>query len=280
MKQMAKLIFTPLVVVVFAVRLIASLLMVSSLMVNVAGAQESDEDSIKNLVQQEVERLLNTEGVLDAAIDKGIERFILKQKAASEQARDQEQQALAGNMRAVDPQRDHIFGNPEAPITLVEYSDFECPYCKRFHPMVVQLMENNPDKIRWVYRHFPLGFHNPGAQKQAEASECVAELDGNDAFWAYSDFIYQRTKAGGNGFPLENLRPLAEEIGVDGNAFDECLMSGRMTARVQEDLENGAQSGVKGTPASFLLNRDGEVRFVSGALPVENLQAVVDELLR
>lgn len=243
----------------------------------VAIAQQADPESVKKLVQQEVERLLTTEGALDAAIEQGITRFILKQRELAAQA-EQRQPIQAENVRAVDPQRDHIFGNPQAALTLVEYSDFECPFCKRFHPTVAQLMENNRDKLRWVYRHFPLEFHNPGAQKQAEASECVAELGGNAAFWEYSDLIYQRTKANGNGFPLANLRPLAEEVGIRGDAFDKCMASGRMTARVNDDHENGIAAGVSGTPAGFLMNRQGEVRFIAGALSLEELQTAVDEI--
>jgi protein-disulfide isomerase len=242
------------------------------------GAQTLDDAQIKALVQQEIERLINTEGALDAAIEKGIGSYIIKQRLTAENAKAQQQKDQAKNLRPVNAERDHIFGNPDAPITLIEYSDFECPFCKRFHPTVVKLLQNNPDKVRWVYRHFPLGFHNPGAQKQSEASECVAELKGNDAFWEYSDKIYSRTKSNGKGFPIKNLRPLAEEVGADGDAFDKCLNSGKMAERVKQDIVNGNKVGVTGTPAAFFVNQKGETRFVAGALPLQNLQALVDEL--
>ena len=239
-------------------------------------AQEVDEDALRKLVRQEVERLLNTD-VLDSAVEEGIKNFILKQQALSAQA-EIEQQAQIENLRPVNPHRDHIFGNSEAPITLVEYSDFECPFCKHFHPTVIQLIKNNPERLRWVYRHFPLEFHNPGAQKQAEASECVAELNGNEAFWEYSNLIYQRTKSNGKGFPIENLLSLAEEIGVNSDAFGECMSSGRMTNRVNQDYENGIKIGVSGTPVSVFTNQQGELRFAPGALPLNELQALLDEL--
>jgi protein-disulfide isomerase len=243
-----------------------------------AGAQSLDEAQIRVLVQEEIERLVNAEGALDSVIEKGIGSYILKQRLAAENAKAQQQQNRAKNLLPVDAERDHISGNPDAPITLIEYSDFECPFCKRFHPTVEKLIENNQDKLRWVYRHFPLGFHNPGAQKQAEASECVAELKGNDAFWDFSDKIYTRTKSNGKGFPLKNLRPLAEEVGVNGDAFSKCLDSGKMTARVKEDIANGSLLGVSGTPAAFIINQKGETRFVAGALPLQKLQSLVDEL--
>ncbi len=243
-----------------------------------AWAQTVDEAKIQEMVQQEVQRLINSEGVLDQAIEKGIGAYIIKQRIAAEDAKAKQQRDRSKNLRPVTAERDHIYGNPDAKITLIEYSDFECPFCKRFHPTVKKLMDNNGDNIRWVYRHFPLGFHNPGATKQAEASECVAELNGNDAFWDYSDKIYTRTKSNGKGFPVANLRPLAEEIGVDGDAFSACLDSGKMAARVQQDIANGNQVGVTGTPAAFILNKKGDSRFVAGALPLARLQALVDEL--
>jgi len=252
--------------------------------VTTASAQTLDEDRLREIVREEIVRLLSDgdgdgNGVLDAAIERGIANFVDRQRAASEQARAERQQERARNLRPVD-ERDHILGEADAPLTLIEYSDFECPYCKRFHPTVAQLMAANPGKIRWVYRHFPLGFHNPGAYRQAEASECAAEAGGGDAFWRYTDLIYERTRSGGDGFPLSGLRPLAEEIGLDGRAFDECMASGRMQSRVDRDYQDAQAAGVTGTPAGFLLNRNGDMRFIAGALPVEELQKMVDELLR
>jgi protein-disulfide isomerase len=245
----------------------------------VADAQQIDENTINELVQKEVDRILNSE-VFDAAIERGIQNFIDNQRQAEQQAQNGQQREKVKNLRPVDPAVDHILGNMDAPITLVEYSDFECPFCKRFHPTVVELLENNPDKLRWVYRHFPLGFHNPGAQKQAEASECVAELKGNDAFWQYSDLIYARTTSNGTGFPLDRLQPLAEELGVDRDAFAECMESERMVARVQQDIDNGISIGVSGTPMAVILNNSGEARIVAGALPLSQLQGIVDELMQ
>ena len=241
-------------------------------------AQAPDEVRIREIMQEELEHMLNKEGVFDAAIERGIQNYIQKQQQVAQEAKAQKQREQAKNLRPVDIQKDHIFGNVDAPITLIEYSDFECPFCKRFHPTVSSLLEKNKDKVRWVYRHFPLGFHNPGAQKQAEASECIAKIAGNDAFWEYSDLIYKRTKSNGKGFPLENLQPLAVEVGVDAEVFSQCYESGEMAARVKEDLANGKLVGVSGTPAAFLTNRKGAVRIATGALPLAQLQGMLDQL--
>ena len=241
-------------------------------------AETYDENELNILVKKELERLLQSDGFLDSAIEKGINSFIIKRNQEAKNVKARQQKARAKNIRPVDLKRDHIRGNPNAPITIIEYSDYECPFCKRFHPTVIKLLENNAQKLRWVYRHFPLGFHDPGATKQAEATECIAELGGNEAFWVYSDLIYKRTRSNGKGFPIKNLKPLAEEIGVDGGKFEKCLNTGKYTNKVKEDMENGKKNGVTGTPAAFILNAKGDMRFISGALPLAQIQSLVDEL--
>lgn len=211
-----------------------------------------------------------------ARVEEGIKAFIEKQR----QAQASGSQAKAENLPPVDRESDHIRGNPEARITLVEYSDFECPYCKRFHGTAQQLVDAYDGQVNWVYRHFPLGFHNPGAQKQAEASECVAELGGDEAFWRFADAIFERTKSNGNGFPLDNLVPLAGEMGVDAAAFQECLESGRYADYVKAQMGGGEAAGVTGTPGNFLVdNATGRTVAVSGARPLGDLRQVVDRLL-
>lgn len=241
-------------------------------------AQDIDEEAIRALIESEVNRLINTEGALDEAIQKGIDDYIQNQKQAAGQSRAEQYKQRAKSIAPVDMNRDHVLGNPEAAITMLEYSDFECPYCKLIHPVLIELLENNRESIRWVYRHFPLDFHNPGALKQAEAAECVADLSGNDAFWKFTHAIYQRTGSNGKGFPLAGLRPLAEEVGVAGEDFTECLDSGRMGDRVHEDVESGKKAGVLGTPVTFIMNRNDDLQVVTGAARLEQIQAMVDEL--
>jgi protein-disulfide isomerase len=92
----------------------------------------------------------------------------------------------------VDPisEKDHVRGDRDAQIVLIEYSDFQCPFCSRFHPTAQQVVEEFNGQVMWVYRHFPLDSIHPVARKAAEASECVAELGGNDAFWNFVDTIF------------------------------------------------------------------------------------------
>ena len=169
---------------------------------------------------------------------------------------------------------DHIRGDAKAPITLVEYSDLECPFCKRFHPDMQRLMQEYAGKVAWVYRHFPLSFHQ-NAQKEAEATECAGKLGGNDKFWAYTDKIFERTTSNGTGFALTALVPLAQELGLNEAKFKACLESGEFAAHVQTDIQEGTSFGVNGTPTTFVNGQP-----VTGAVPYEQLKAVVDGLLK
>lgn len=176
---------------------------------------------------------------------------------------------------------DHVFGNPDAKVTLIEYSDFECPFCKRFHPTAKQVIEAYDGEVNWVYRHFPLGFHDPLATKQAEASECVAELAGNDAFWEYADLIYENTSSNGRGMDMDELPKLAVEVGVEEGDFNDCLESGRYLELVQKAISEGRRAGVSGTPGNILLNNETQENLsVPGAQPFETLKAAVDQLLQ
>ena len=250
--------------------------------------QRIDERLTEYLQQQgagsEIVAASVDEKLLAQKIEEGIEDFIQKQRLAQQEAqtaRTRNAGTKAKNVRKVSKSRDHIFGNPDAEITLIEYSDFECPFCKRFHPTAKKIVEVYDGKVNWVYRHFPLGFHNPLAQKEAEATECANELGGNDIFWKYADLIYERTNSNGNGLPLTSLVPLAQEIGLDAERFTECLESGRYTERVQEDFQEGSKIGITGTPGNiFLHNKTGETVLKSGAYPFDELKIIIDKMLK
>ena len=174
---------------------------------------------------------------------------------------------------------DHIRGSKDADVVMVVYSDYECPFCKTFHPTTQQIMTDYGDKVAMVFRHYPLSFH-ANAQKEAEASECVAEQGGNEAFWKYTDTIFERTTSNGTGFALDKLQPLAEELGLDGAAFQSCLDSGKFAKKVADDMAGGSKAGVSGTPGTILVSKNGKRDFVSGAYPVESVKAQIDALMK
>lgn len=177
------------------------------------------------------------------------------------------------DIEAVDPDEDHIRGNEDATVTIIEYSDLECPFCARVHPTMKQLLADYGNKVNWVYRHYPLSFH-PTAQKAAEASECAAELGGNDKFWALVDMIYEK------GSDLAQLGTYAKEIGLNQTAFQSCVDSGKYAAKTAAMLQSGSKAGVQGTPGNLIINnKTKEIAVVSGAQPLQNFKTAIDGLL-
>ncbi len=179
----------------------------------------------------------------------------------------------AKSVVAPDADSDHIRGNLTATITLIEYSDFECPFCKRHHPTMQQAVDEYDGDVNWVYRHYPLAFH-PNAKPSAMASECAAEIGGNDAFWAYSDLIFER------GPDASSLEGYAEELGLNVSAFADCMSSEKYSTLVDDQLNEGSASGVSGTPGTIVYNNETkESRYISGAQPYSNVKAAIDALL-
>ena len=262
--------------------LVMSLLVLPGAWITVQAAEKNEvsftESQLEALIDKRVEErmkeILSNDEFLDARIEQGILDFIARQQAQNDPS------VKARNARPVDPASDHIYGNPSAEVSLIEYSDYECPFCKTFHPTAHQMVAEFDGKVNWVYRHFPLEFHNPGAQKQAEAAECAGELGGNEAFWRYSDLIYERTESNGNGFPVSDLVPLAVEIGLNKSEFTTCFDSERYRDRVKDDYADGARAGVSGTPGNILRNnKTGNVVVIPGAQPFTVVKQAVERLL-
>lgn len=162
---------------------------------------------------------------------------------------------------------DHIRGDFGAPITLVEFSDFECPFCERHYPTMNKILSDYNGKVRLVYKHFPLGFHS-NAQKAAEASECADE---QGKFWEYHDKLFENQA---NGFGLEKFKQWAKELSLNSAQFNNCLDSGKYAEKVQNDFDEGQQKAVQGTPATFV---NGQL--IIGALPYETFKGIIDNLL-
>ncbi len=114
---------------------------------------------------------------------------------------------------------DHVYGNPSAPVKIVEFSDLECPWCKNFHSVLKQTVAAYGGKVAWVYRHFPIDQLHPKARKEAEASECANELGGNDKFWSYIDRLFEITPSN-NGLDANLLPQIAADIGLNKNEFE------------------------------------------------------------
>lgn len=171
---------------------------------------------------------------------------------------------------------DHILGPNNAKVTLIAYSDFQCPFCQRFHPTALKLVNDYKGKVRLVFRSFPLSSIHPQAQKASEASECVASLKGNDAFWKYADALFQNQDSLGDAL----FADLAVKAGVNKGAFQSCLSSGKFAAKVNASEAEGASAGVQGTPATFVIAADGSSELMGGALPYEQAKAYIERALQ
>ncbi len=165
---------------------------------------------------------------------------------------------------------DPMIGDPDAPITIVEFSDFQCSFCKRFRTQTFdQLKEEYIDtgKAKLVYRDFPLHSIHPHAQKAAEAAECAED---QGMFWEYHDLLFENQ----GELAIDDLKLYASRSGLDTTQFNECLDSGKYASEVGKDLSDGQKAGARGTPYFIVGNT-----VLSGAQPFQNFKAAIDAQL-
>ncbi len=172
---------------------------------------------------------------------------------------------------------DLVKGNRNAEVIVIEYSDTECPFCKKYHEVMNKIMEEYSDKVAWVYRHFPLDQLHPKARKEAIAVECASKIAGPDTGFKYLDRLMELTPSN-NGLDLNLLPQIAEEVGVDVNAFNTCLENEETKDKVQQDLEEAIASGARGTPHNVIIYGGKQIA-IPGMLPYEQMKQVLDDLL-
>jgi protein-disulfide isomerase len=164
----------------------------------------------------------------------------------------------------------HVRGNFNAPVTIVEFSDFECPFCERHFGTLQQVLKDYGDKVRLVYKHFPLSFH-PQAEKAAEATECASE---QGKFWEMHDKIFSNQALLQGG--VTQLKAWAAELKLNTSQFNSCLDSGKTAQKIAADQQEGAAKGVDGTPGTFI---NGQ--FVNGgAIPYTSFKQLIDQALQ
>jgi len=173
---------------------------------------------------------------------------------------------------------DHILGNKNARIIIMEYSDTECPFCRIFHETMQKIMEQNSD-VAWVYRHYPIPKLHSKALREAEATECAFEQGGNIAFWNYIDRLFAITPSN-NGLEEEELINIAQYIGLNTSSFYTCLESGKYKNKVEKDIADGIKIGVneKGTPYSLILTNGKVADEIRGAQPYELIIQQLDAI--
>lgn len=185
-----------------------------------------------------------------------------------------------GNPALVRPvgASDHILGNPAATVTIIEYADFDCEYCKEFDETLHQIIAGDgvSGEVAWVFREFPLIEIHPNAMRHAEAAECVGKTLGNDAFWAFKTTLFKNQ-------PLDpaDYGSYAEKSGISSTAFADCFANASTTvdARINADRQNAFAIGALGTPYSLILVAGKPPVVINGGYPYDGVKELVDEAL-
>ncbi|MEO5927453.1 MAG: DsbA family protein [Patescibacteria group bacterium] len=178
--------------------------------------------------------------------------------------------APAAPVKPVDEKNDHIRGAKNAKVTLIEYSDYECPFCLRHEDSITQALKDYPNDVRVIYRNFPLTSIHPEAQKAAEAAECAGQ---QGKFWEMHDAIFQANAA--SKMSVATWKEVAGTLKIDTNKFNECLDGGKTAAQVAQEEQEGSSAGVQGTPGTFV---NGTL--VEGAVPYATLKSMIDSKLQ
>jgi protein-disulfide isomerase len=196
-----------------------------------------------------------------------------------------QQPVPTGNLDAIAPitSADHIKGNPDAKVVIVEYSDFECPFCKRFNGTMNQIMakyEASGD-VALVFRQFPLdSLHPVKARQEALASECAADQGGDDMFWKFADRMFELTLTNNRTDIATVIPQIGAEIGLDEAEFKECIESERLMANVEADIADAVATGGRGTPWSVLIAPDGTKYPINGAQSFETVSQLIEVALQ
>ena len=236
--------------------------------------QQIAESAAQATAEAVASELMSNEQI-QAAVKKGMIAFV-KDRAGgggAKHARNDRGGSPSTTAVPAVTEDDHVRGPKDAKYTLIEYSDYECPYCARLHKRVLpKLRERLGDDLRVVYRHRPLPMHEPQATKSALAAECVASMQGNKAFWQYTKALFDNPKR-------DALVETGRSLGVDGQALANCIDEKRHVARVQRDLDHAEKLGVRGTPTMFVrLTGEKESKRLNGAQPAARIEQVIKQL--
>lgn len=181
---------------------------------------------------------------------------------------------------------DPVLGDPDAPVTMIEFSDFECPFCKRSFEQILPSLKQDyieTGKVKFVYRDLPLPFHNPLATQEALAANCARDQGGDETYFKYHDEIFNRTKSNGRGLTTDGLYTIANDLKLKEKTFKSCLDSEKYKDEVTKDLQEANAAGATGTPTFFIGKStpdgiiDGEI--IIGAVPYTSIKPVIEKYL-
>ena len=187
---------------------------------------------------------------------------------------------LKKDVPAVIP-TEHILGNPNAPIKIVEYTDLECPFCKQFHGTMKQVMDKygKDGQVAWVLRNFPLAQLHPNAPKLALAAECVADIGGNAVYWKFLDAAFVEAPIN-TFFDFTKLDATVASVGVDVAQFETCYTSAKFQDKITKEFNDAVASGGAGTPFNVLIDKKGKNIEIKGSQPFEVVVATIEAALK
>ncbi len=168
---------------------------------------------------------------------------------------------------------DHIIGSPNAPIVLIEYSDFQCPFCNLIYPTLKRIVSESNGQIAWVYRNFPLTSIHPNALPAALAAECISDELGNNAFWKFADAIFANQSKMSDAYYAQ----VAQSLGANAATFKSCYDSQKFASKIDAQEQETEQNGGQGTPYTIVYGHGKQVP-ISGALPYEQNKSVIDSI--
>lgn len=182
---------------------------------------------------------------------------------------------------------DPVLGDKNAKVTLIEFSDYECPFCKRHFDQVYPSLKKDyidTGKVKLVYRDYPLPFHDPMATFEAGAANCAREQGGDSAYFKFHDEIFTKTKSNGNGLTKDAVYQMASDLGLNQANLKVCADSEKYADEIKKDITDGGAVGVSGTPSFFIGKSDpsGSItgQNIVGAQPYSAFQAAIDPLLK
>jgi protein-disulfide isomerase len=173
-------------------------------------------------------------------------------------------------------EEDHILGNKDARVKVVNFSDMECSFCISFDSTMKKVVADYNGDVAWVYRHSPLDFHQ-NARPASDASECVAEIGGNEKFWVFLDKITEKLKSATG---LVDMAEVAVSAGIDKAAFDACYGKGKFDTKIDEQISDSLVSGLEGTPYSVVILDGTPVTTINGAYPIGEVKNIIDQYLK
>ncbi len=237
---------------------------------------------IENLIKR-----MEESGALDAAIDRGIERHIRREVEARQKQQEdlkRRQAEAVRYARPVDINRDRVFGNLQAEVSVIVYTDLECPFCKRFAGVPEQAIAKFDGKANVVFRHYPLDFHGENAKRGAYYAECVGRQAGSKAFFVFANEWFKLTASNGKGLERGDaqIREIALSAGAkDVAALSACVKDPAVAQLVQDDMADGTRGGITGTPGVIVRNnRTGFGLSITGAVPAQQVEQAIEQALK